>query len=60
MFDVTIYTKDGRKMYDHVAQITNLTNDNIVLDFITDFGDHLNKTIKAQEIEYITVRCING
>ncbi len=58
MFDVTIYTKDGRKMYDHVAQITNLTNDNIVLDFITDFNDHLQKTLYVKDVEYITVRCM--
>lgn len=45
-------------MYDHVAQVTNLTNDNIVLDFVTDFDDHISKVIKAEEVYSISMRCM--
>ena len=56
MFDVTIYEKDGRRhMYDHVSQITNIS-DNVVIDFITDFGDQLTKTLNKDSVEYMTVR----
>lgn len=56
MFDISIYYKNGkRSYYDHVAQITNLTNENIVIDFITDFNDHLSKTLKVEEIERIVI-----
>lgn len=56
MFDVTIYEKDGRRhMYDHVSQITNIS-DNVVIDFITDFGDQLTKTLNKGSVEYMTVR----
>ena len=57
MFDIAIYYKDGRRgYYDHVAQITNLTNENIVIDFITDFDDHIEKSFPANEVDRISVR----
>lgn len=57
MFDITIYYKDGRRsFYDHVAQVTNISNDNIVIDFITDFNDHINKAINAAEVDRIIMR----
>lgn len=56
MFDVTIYEKDGKRhLYDHVSQITNIS-DNVVIDFITDFGDQLTKTLHKDSVEYMTVR----
>ena len=56
MFDVTIYEKDGKRhLYDHVSQITNIS-DNVVIDFITDFGDQLTKTLSKDNVEYMTVR----
>ncbi len=56
MFDVTIYEKDGKRhLYDHVSQITNIS-DNVVIDFITDFGDQLTKTLNKDSVEYMTVR----
>lgn len=56
MFDITIYEKDGKRhLYDHVSQITNIS-DNVVIDFITDFGDQLTKTLDKDSIEYMTVR----
>lgn len=56
MFDVTIYEKDGRRhLYDHVSQITNIS-DNVVIDFITDFGDQLTKILNKDSVEYMTVR----
>ncbi len=56
MFDVTIYEKDGKRhLYDHVSQITNIS-DNVVIDFITDFGDQLTKTLQKDSVEYMTVR----
>lgn len=56
MFDVTIYEKDGKRhLYDHVSQITNIS-DNVVIDFITDFGDQLTKTLNKDNVEYMTVR----
>ena len=56
MFDVTIYEKDGKlHLYDHVSQITNIS-DNVVIDFITDFGDQLTKTLHKDNVEYMTVR----
>lgn len=56
MFDVTIYEKDGKRhLYDHVSQITNIS-DNVVIDFITDFGDQLTKTLQKDRVEYMTVR----
>ena len=56
MFDVTIYEKDGKlHLYDHVSQITNIS-DNVVIDFITDFGDQLTKTLQKDSVEYMTVR----
>ena len=60
MFDVTIYTKQGRKMYDHVTQINSLTKDNIVLYFIKGFNDDLQKTLYVKDVEYITVRCMKN
>lgn len=58
MFDVTIYEKDGKRhLYDHVSQITNIS-DNVVIDFITDFGDQLTKTLQKDSVEYMTVRVI--
>lgn len=55
MFDVTIYEKDGKRhMYDHVSQITNIS-ENVVIDFITDFGDQLTKTIEKDHVEYMKV-----
>ena len=60
MLEVTIYYKDGRRSYyDHVAQVTNFnSNDNLVLDFITDFNDHISKTLKAEEIERLGVKLV--
>lgn len=56
MFDITIYEKTGKRhMYDHVSQITNIS-DNVVIDFITDFGDQLTKTLNKDSVEYMTVR----
>lgn len=56
MFDVTIYEKDGKRhLYDHVSQITNIS-DNVVIDFITDFGDQLTKTLNKDSVEYMTVK----
>ena len=56
MFDVTIYEKDGKRhMYDHVSQVTNIS-DNVVIDFITDFGDQLTKILNKDSIEHMTVR----
>ena len=56
MFDVTIYEKDGKRhLYDHVSQITNIS-DNVVIDFITDFGDQLTKTLNKDNVEYMSVR----
>lgn len=56
MLDVTLYYKDGkRSMYDHVAQITNIS-DNLVLDFITDFNDHMSKSIPASQIERAAIK----
>jgi hypothetical protein len=56
MLDVTIYEKDGKRhLYDHVSQITNIS-DNVVIDFITDFGDQLTKTLNKDSVEYMTVR----
>ena len=56
MLDITIYYKDNRRsMYDHVAQITHIS-DNLVLDFITDFNDHLSKSIPTDKIERIMVK----
>lgn len=56
MFDVTIYEKDGKRhLYDHVSQITNIS-DNVVIDFITDFGDQLTNTLNKDNVEYMTVR----
>ena len=56
MFDVTIYEKDGKRhLYDHVSQITNIS-DNVVIDFITDFGDQLTKILHKNSVEYMTVR----
>ena len=56
MFDVTIYEKDGKRhLYDHVSQITNIS-DNVVIDFITDFGDQLTKILDKDSVEYMTVR----
>lgn len=56
MFDITIYEKDGKRhLYDHVSQITNIS-DNVVIDFITDFGDQLTKTLNKDSVEYMTVR----
>ena len=56
MFDITIYEKDGKRhLYDHVSQITNIS-DNVVIDFITDFGDQLTKTLQKDSVEYMTVR----
>lgn len=56
MFNVTIYEKDGKRhLYDHVSQITNIS-DNVVIDFITDFGDQLTKTLNKDSVEYMTVR----
>ena len=56
MLDVTLYHKDGkRSMYDHVAQITNIS-DNLVLDFITDFNDHISKSIPANQIERAAIK----
>lgn len=56
MLDVTIYEKDGKRhLYDHVSQITNIS-DNVVIDFITDFGDQLTKTLNKENVEYMTVR----
>lgn len=56
MLDVTIYEKDGKRhLYDHVSQITNIS-DNVVIDFITDFGDQLTKTLQKDSVEYMTVR----
>lgn len=55
MFDVTIYEKTGkRRMYDHVSQITNIA-DNVVIDFITDFGDQLTKKLDKDQVEYMKV-----
>ncbi len=56
MFDISIYEKDGKRhLYDHVSQITNIS-DNVVIDFITDFGDQLTKTFDKSNVAYITVR----
>lgn len=56
MLDVTIYYKDSRRsMFDHVAQITQISGD-LTLDFITDFDDHLSKVIPAKDIERIMVK----
>lgn len=56
MLNVTIYEKDGKRhLYDHVSQITNIS-DNVVIDFITDFGDQLTKTLQKDSVEYMTVR----
>ena len=56
MFDVTIYEKDGKRhLYDHVSQITNIS-DNVVIDFITDFGDQPTKILHKDSVEYMTVR----
>lgn len=56
MLDVTIYEKDDKRhLYDHVSQITNIS-DNVVIDFITDFGDQLTKTLSKDNVEYMTVR----
>lgn len=56
MLDVTIYYNDGtRSMYDHVAQITHVS-DNLVFDFITDFNDHIEKVIASNKIERLTVK----
>ena len=56
MFNVTIYEKDGKRhLYDHVSQITNIS-DNVVIDFITDFGDQLTKTLNKDNVEYMSVR----
>lgn len=55
MLDITIYDKNGRRHFiDHVSQITNIA-DNVVIDMITDFGDHLNKIFDKDQIEYIKV-----
>ena len=57
MMEISIYYKNGnRSYYDHVAQITNLTGENLVLDFITDFGDHISKTIKTEDVERLGVK----
>ena len=56
MFDITIYEKTGKRhMYDHVSQITNIS-DNVVIDFITDFGDQLTKTLNKDNVKYMSVR----
>ena len=56
MFDITIYYKDGkRSFYDHVAQLTNIS-DNLVIDFITDLGDHIEKAINMDNVESIKVK----
>lgn len=55
MFNVTIYEKTGKRhMYDHVSQITNIA-DNVVIDFITDFGDQLTKKLDKDQVEYMKV-----
>lgn len=58
MFDITIYYKDGkRSFYDHVVRLTyNYDSDDIVLDFRTDFDDHIQKTISMNIIESIKVK----
>ena len=57
MLDVTKFYKNGNFGYrDHVAQITNI-GDNLVLDIITDFGDHLEKQIKADTVKQLKVVC---
>ena len=57
MLDVTIYFEDGkRSMYDHVAQITHIANDNLTLDFITDFDDHISKCITIKNIKEMKVK----
>lgn len=59
MFDITIYEKDGKRhLYDHVCQLTNIA-DNVVIDFITDFGEQISKTFEKGVIEYITVRVMS-
>ena len=56
MLDISIYEKDGKRhLYDHVSQITNIA-DNIVIDFITDFGDQTVKNFDKDNVAYITVR----
>lgn len=56
MFDVTIYEKNGKRhLYDHVSRITNIS-DNVVIDFITDFGDQLTGTLQKGSVKYMTVR----
>lgn len=56
MLDITIYYKDGkRSFYDHVAQLTNIS-DNLVIDFITDFNDHIEKAINMDNVESIKVK----
>lgn len=56
MFDITIYYKDGkRSFYDHVSQLTNIA-DNLVIDFITDFDDHIEKAINMDTVESIKVK----
>lgn len=56
MLDISIYEKDGKRyLYDHVSQITNIA-DNVVIDFITDFGDQITKTFDKNNVAYITVR----
>lgn len=55
MLDITIYDKKGRRHFiDHVSQITNIA-DNVVIDMITDFGDHLTKIFDKDQVEYIKV-----
>lgn len=57
MLDVGIFYKDGaRAYYDHVVQITHTGGDNVVIDFITDFNDHLQKSISADEIASMRVK----
>lgn len=56
VFDVTIYKKNGRAMYDHVVQITNMGGDFVTLDFITDLHDHIEKRIPVEEIVEMKVK----
>lgn len=57
--EVSVYYKNGKRAYySNVAQITNITGENLVLDFITDFNDHMSRIIKAEEVERLGVKFI--
>ena len=56
MFDVSIYYVDGaRSFYDHVTGI-DWNNENVGLQFTTDFNDHSYKEIAASTIAEMRVK----